>query len=78
MPDSVDSPAPLKMATLPIRKASTSIPNARVWEHSALLSIGTAAYQLTRRHGNSLPKITLKAKSNDAPNAVHCRIGSLP
>jgi hypothetical protein len=57
MPDSVDSPAPLKMATLPIRKASTNIPN-----DFALLSIATAFYQLTRRHGNSLPKITLKAK----------------
>jgi hypothetical protein len=45
------------MATLPIRKASTNIPN-----DFALLSIGTAFYQLTRRHGNSLPKITLKAK----------------
>src|ERR1700722_16435142 len=38
MPDSVDSPAPLKIATLPMVKASTNIPN-----EFGLLSIATAS-----------------------------------
>src|ERR1700749_3102944 len=43
MPDSVDSPAPLKMATPPFRKASASTPNARVSKHSGSRSVATAS-----------------------------------
>jgi hypothetical protein len=72
MPDSVDSPAPLKIATLPMVKASTNIPN-----EFGLLSIATAFTSSPDAMAIVCQKLRQKRNSEIAVKPIQCRIAPL-